>query len=312
MYIDLNVLLLMELSMRIKKNNVIFAMSKNNPPIAQVTSGSHVVFETCDCFFDQITDETITFNELDWNHINPATGPIYIEEALPGDVLKVEIKKINLTRDFAIMVTGKQLGVIGDQLTDNHIYKVPIFDNQAILHNKIKIELNPMIGVIGVAPKGDDISCGIPCDHGGNMDCKEIKQGATLYLPVNVPGALFALGDLHAAMGDGEVCVSGLEISGEVEVVISVLKNSALPTPLIVNQEMISTVASKPTLDDAAVFATKQMVNLIKQYSSLTEAEIITILSAKGDLKICQVVDPQKTCRFEISQSLAKQLSITI
>lgn len=298
--------------MRIKKNNVIFAMSKNNQPVAHVSSGSQVIFETCDCFFDQILDETMTFNELDWNHINPATGPIYVEDALPGDILKIEIKKISLTRDFAIMVTGHQLGVIGDQLSDNHIYKVPILDNQAILHDHIHIDLNPMIGVIGVAPKGDDISCGIPCQHGGNMDCKEIAQGATLYLPVNVPGALFALGDLHAAMGDGEVCVSGLEISGEVEVVISVLKNSALPTPLIVNPHMISTVASSPTLDEAAVDATKQMVKLIKQYSNLSEADIITILGAKGDLRICQVVDPQKTCRFEITQSLAKQLSVIL
>ncbi|RKS84808.1 amidase [Orbus hercynius] len=298
--------------MKIDKRHVIFAMSKNNAAVARVPSGSHVTFETCDCFFDQITDESVTFSELDWNTINPATGPVYVEGAQPGDILKVEIKKMTLNRDYAIMATGKNLGVLGDELTDNAIYKVPVKDNQAFLPKGIKIDLNPMIGVIGVAPKGDDISCGVPCEHGGNMDCKEIKAGVSLYLPVNVPGALFALGDLHAAMGDGEVSVSGLEISGEVEVVLSVLKGHELPTPLIVSDTMISTIASAVTLDDAATLATKKMVTLLKQANQLTAAEIITLLSVSGDLKICQVVDPQKTCRFELPQSVLRQINLSL
>lgn len=296
--------------MKIEKKHVIFSMSKNNQPVARVASGSRVTFQTCDCFYDQITDENVTFDELDWNRINPATGPLYIEEANPGDILKVEIKKITLNRDYAIMATGKALGVLGDELTENVIFKVPVKDNHAILPKGIEIELNPMIGVIGVAPKDADISCGVPCEHGGNMDCKEIKEGVTLYLPVNVPGALFALGDLHAAMGDGEVCVSGLEISGEVDVEVTVLKGCSLPTPLIVSNESVSTIASAETLDEASTRATKKMVTLLKQADKLTAAEIIALLSAKGDLRICQVVDPQKTCRFELPQSLLRQLNL--
>lgn len=298
--------------MRIEQSKAIFTMSKNHQPVARVASGSQVTFVTSDCFCDQITDEAMTFSELDWNRINPATGPVYVQDAEPGDVLKIEIKKITFNRDYAIMATGKQLGVLGDELTDNFIYKVPVINKQAHLPKGIVIDLNPMIGVIGVAPAGEDISCGIPCEHGGNMDCKEVKEGATLYLPVNVPGALLALGDLHAAMGDGEVSVSGLEISGEVEVVISVLKNSDLPTPMIVNHHQVSTIASAPTLDEAATLATKKMVSLIKQHSSLTSAEIITLLSVSGDLRICQVVDPQKTCRFELAQTVLQQLKLSL
>ena len=91
---------------------------------------------------------------------------------------------------------------------------VPIHNKHVLFSNELQIPINPMIGVIGL--QKESISCGTPHDHGGNMDCKEIKEGTTLLLPVNVPGALLALGgDLHAAMGDGEIGVSGVEVAGE-------------------------------------------------------------------------------------------------
>lgn len=297
---------------KINKQQVIYAMARENPPAITVESGSEVIFETCDCFSDQITAQDAVFHELDWQRVNPATGPVFVNGAKPGDVLRVDIQRIRFTRDHAVMVTAPELGVIGDELSAPEVSIVPVSNGKATLAGNIDVALRPMIGVIGVAPAGEAISCGTPGSHGGNMDCKEIVEGSTLWLPVNVEGALFALGDLHAAMGDGEVSVCGLEIPGEVTVTLSVIKNRSLPTPMLENADTLYTLASSLTLDDAATLATRNMAHFIADNSALSLAEAINIMSITGDLEICQVVDPLKTCRFALPKTVAAQFSLSI
>ena len=297
---------------KILRTQVIYAMSRHNLPVAHVPSGSDVCFETCDCFSDQIASEQAAFNELDWKHINPATGPIFVENAQPGDVLRVEIKSIILHSQQAVMVTAPGLGVIGDELVQPQIRTVPIEDGYAHLPGGVRWPLKPMIGVIGVAPSGDEISCGTPDAHGGNMDCKIITEGCTLWLPVNVEGALFALGDLHAAMGDGEVSVCGLEVPGEVVVNLSVSKGHPLPTPMMSTADALYTLASAATLDEAAQIATRNMAHFVAEHTHISLADAINLLSITGDLQICQVVDPLKTCRFALPRAVANQLKLTL
>lgn len=295
----------------IKNSDLVYAMSRDNPPVARVADGSRVQFETCDCFGDQVQTADEVFGELDWSRINPATGPVYVENALPGDVLVVDIERIELGNQ-AVMMTAPGLGVSGVALAEPQVYIVPIIDGEAHLPAGVRWPLNPMIGVIGTAPAGEAISCGVPDAHGGNMDCKIIREGTTLYLPVNVPGALFGLGDLHAAMGDGEVSVCGLEIAGKVTVTLSVLKGRALPTPMARTADAIYTIASAKLLDDAANLAAQNMVRFIQDNTTLGTSDVVSLLSICGDLQICQVVDPQKTCRYALPQALAAQLGIQL
>ncbi|GMA58275.1 hypothetical protein GCM10025858_27780 [Alicyclobacillus sacchari] len=189
---------------------------------------------------------------------------------------------------------------------------IPIENGEAVFAKNLRLPLRPMIGVIGTAPKGSAIPCGTPGDHGGNMDCTRIAQGARLLLPVNVPGALFALGDLHAAMGDGEVGVSGIEIAGKVTVALHVWKEAHWPHPMVVDDEHIMTIASDETLDAAANRAVKHMASLLAQESSITPADAIMLLSAAANLRVCQIVDPLKTARVELPRKLARQLGIEL
>lgn len=283
----------------IKKEACIYAMDKHNPPVCSVKDGEVVTFETYDCFANQITSESDSFASLDWDRINPATGPVFIEGAEPGDTLKVEIQKIDI-KGNATMVTGTDMGVIGDLLTENTVKVLPIIDNWLIFSDTLKLPLNKMIGVIGVAPKEERISCGTPDSHGGNMDCKEITEGTELFLPVNVKGALFSLGDCHAAMADGEVSVCGAEVPCEVTVRLSVIKNKNWALPFFIRDSKISTLSSKLTVDEACTSATKMMVSFVESYTDLTKAEAIHLLSLAGNLRICQVVDPNKTVRMEL------------
>ncbi len=296
------------MTVEIAKSNIVYALSAANEPVARVQDGETVVFYTCDCFEDQISSADQDFGQLDWQRINPATGPLYVEGAEPGDLLAVHIERIDLA-NRGVMTTGPNLGVLGDELTENVIRMVPVENGKAVFSPDLTLPLRPMIGVIGTAPAAETggVSCGTPGDHGGNMDCTRITAGACLMLPVNVPGALLAMGDLHATMGDGEVAVCGVEIAGKVTVRVEVLKDKPWPAPMIVNDEAVITIASELSLDDAATRATKNMVRWLETECGMDTAEATFLLSAAGDLRVCQVVDPLKTCRFELPRWIAEQ-----
>ncbi len=296
---------------RVTKNHLIYSMGPENPSVLTAKEGESIVFETCDCFEDQIQSASTPYTGLDWSRINPATGPVYVDGAQPGDVLAVRIERIVLNKQ-AVMMTAPGLGVCGDQITEPSIRLIPIENGFGILPQGVRVPLNPMIGVIGTAPSGEPVSCGVPDAHGGNMDCKIITEGTTLYLPVNVPGALLALGDLHAAMGDGEVSVCGMEIAGEVTVTVSVIRDRALPTPMAQTADTIYTIASSVLLDDAANLATRNMVRFVVSETGLSTDDAVNLLSVAGNLQICQVVDPQKTCRYALPKSIAQQLGIAL
>ncbi|MFV8517040.1 acetamidase/formamidase family protein [Bacillus sp. SBS7] len=292
---------------RIHKEHFIYTMSPNNQPCMEVEVGSCVVFETYDCFENQIDSEDVAFQELDWNRINPATGPIYIKGAEPGDILVVTIEKIKITEQ-GVLTTGANLGVMGKDLDENTVKIVPIHNEHVLFSNELQIPIHPMIGVIGTAPKEESISCGTPHDHGGNMDCKEIKEGTTLLLPVNVSGALLALGDLHAAMGDGEIGVSGVEVAGEVTVTVQIIKGKKWPLPMAIQKEKVMTIASEKLLDDAANRAVRNMVTFLHEELEMSKANATLLLSAAGDLRVCQVVDPLKTARMELRMDYVEKL----
>lgn len=292
----------------VKKESCIYAMDKNNQPVLTVKDGEEITFETYDCFTNQISDETSSYQGVDWDRINPATGPVFVENAEPGDTLKVSIKKIAI-KGNATLFTGPNLGVMGDELEENVIRVLNIKDDKVQLTDEIEIPINKMIGVIGTAPKDAAVSCGTPDTHGGNMDCTEITEGAELYLPVNVAGALLALGDCHAAMGDGEVSGCGAEIPSEVTVSVSVIKNKNWPLPFLIRNEKISTLSSKLTVDEANLAATKNMVQLVEKYADLSTGEAIHLLTLAGNLRICQIVDPNKTVRMELPLSYLKKWS---
>lgn len=297
------------MSVFLSRENYIYEMSSKRNPALRVSSGAQIVIETYDCFLNQITSTETTYQSVDWTRINPATGPIFVEEAEPGDVLVVNIQKIELA-DRGVMVTGPDLGVMGKNIDHFSIKIVPIQNNKAIFNETVQLPLNPMIGVIGVAPKEGEISCGTPGEHGGNMDTTLITEGATVYFPVFQKGALFSLGDVHAAMGDGEVGVSGIEIPAKVTVTLSVLKNVKINTPLVENQDGIAFIVSKKTLDEAADSAVEEMVNYLLKRTDMGIEEISMLLSAAGQVQVSQIVDPLKTARCFLPKNILNSYNI--
>jgi amidase len=163
-----------------------------------------------------------------------------------------------------------------------------------------------MIGVIGVAPKNGAVANGTPDAHGGNMDCTLIGAGCTVYLPVNTPGALLGMGDLHSVMGDGEIVVCGLEVAGAVVFSTRVLKETMLPTPFAETEDLVTTIHSALTIDEATYGAIHHMAKFLTEMVGMGVNEAAMLMSVAGELKFCQVVDPNKTVRFEFPKRVLR------
>lgn len=291
--------------MELYANCTVFNFSKDNVPAIKVPSVATLDIETLDCFSNQLRNPEDKVEQLDWDQVNPGTGPVYVEGAEPGDTLKVTINRIQLNEKGTVACLENE-GLLGHMLEGNHLRIVPVKDGYAH-YLDLKIPLRKMIGVIGVAPEGEGISNGTPGRHGGNMDTTMITEGATLYFPVFVPGALFAMGDCHGVMGDGEIGVTGLEIPAKVNVSLEVIKGKAPEYPLLENEESFAIIVSKPTVDEAIVRATELMCLFLEErLLQYTRPEIVMLMSLVGNVEISQVVDPEKTVRFVFPKKYMK------
>ncbi len=276
----------------------VYAFAPEMTPAGFADSGAIVLFKTADAFNGQITSPDDTLAELNFDAVNPATGPLHVKNAQPGDILAVDILHMS-TGTTGIILTVPGSGVLR-AMTDAVTRIVKIGAHWIQFSDQVRIAKQPMMGVIGVATKEQRIPTGTPGRHGGNMDTRDIAAGATLYLPVFQEGGLLAMGDAHAAMGDGEVSGTGVECTSETLVRVRVLKNQSLDWPWLDNQKERMVIVSAESLDDATGEATEQMVRHLAQALDKGLDEAYMLMSSAGSLRISQVVDPLVTVRATI------------
>ena len=292
-------------------SKTLFSFDKDLKPVLKVPSGETVRIRTKDCFGNQLQGPEDQLSEIDWEAINPATGPIYVEGAVAGGTLKVHIDNIELDAQTS-SCTGKDEGVCGDRFSDWATHFCKVEDGKVVWDERLSIPVAPMIGVIGVAPEGEPVNCGTPGKHGGNMDNTAIAAGATLYFPVAVDGALFGCGDMHAVMGDGEVSVSGAEVAGYATVTLTAMPELSVPNPLIENDTYFGIIVSAESLDKAAELAVQQMVDLLASRTNESEADLVMLLSLVADVRVCQMVDPEKTVRFMVPKYVLDAIGFSL
>ncbi len=285
-----------------------YTFSPDNEPAARFKRGEVFKLKAIDGFNNQVVSQEQLVTEIDFSRLNPGTGPVYIEGAEPGDVLAVDILDICLA-EHGVTLTVPGLGPLHDR-SEIRTRIIPVKDGMVVF-NDIEFPVEPMIGVIGVAPAEGSIPCGEIGFHGGNLDNKLIKKGARVYFPVNVPGALFHVGDLHAAMGDGEICGIGVEIAGEVTVKTDVIKDFCLERPLLETPDKWYTIANAVQYDDALKLATEDMQRLIVTAYGWDATDAYLYMSIQGDVGICQGCKPSEwdmTVRFGIPKIKDKPL----
>ena len=282
--------------MKITRDKIYHQFVPEIVPQFHISPGDRLTVETLDAAGGRFTEGFV------YTRPNPATGPIYVNGALPGDTLEIEIHDIKPIGKGYINIP------FGGAYRELKIESLP-GGNLHLIDNDIIFPADPMIGVVGVAAPASspDAHYSIETgDYGGNMDNNAVKAGAKVYLPVFVEGALFGLGDIHAIMGDGEVFGQGIEICAEVDITVTVKKDMKIERPLVISDEIISTAASAATMEQASELAVSDMRHILEKYYGLQSSEAALAVAFYGNLRVCQIVNPQKTMRMEIQKDKLK------
>lgn len=286
----------------VSKEKIVYVFKPDMKPVKRISPPEIINFKAHDALKGQIDSEEKLLEEIDFSQVNPATGPVYIKGAEKGDILKVKILDMTLPEE-GVTVIAPEEGVLGD-LVEEARTRISRIKDDYVYFNDFKIPIRPNVGVIGVASAEETYPTGTPWKHGGNMDTTDITPGSTVYLPVQQEGGLLALGDCHAVMGDGEVCVSGCEIASEVLTKVDVIKEASLEWPMVETKEQIMIITSGESPKAAIREATKQAVETLARGNNLDWNDAYILASLVVDLKISQMVDPTKTVRATIPKRI--------
>jgi acetamidase/formamidase len=265
-------------------------------PAIRVPDGAVVEVYTEEASDDQLTPASTIedVRNLDFEPIHPLTGPVYVEGAEPGDVLAVTLHKIELgAYGWTAIVPG--FGFLADEFPDPYLKTFTFVEGQTVAQfsDGITIPLKPFAGVMGVAPDTDEMLSTIPPRaNGGNMDDPNLVEGTTVYFPVFVEGALFSIGDTHAAQGAGEVCGTAIEAPMRIVYEVNVIKGGPkLLEPQYETADTYAVTAFAETLDEAARKATRYMIDHLVQTYGMGRTDAYVLCSLAGDLRIAEVVD---------------------
>ena len=292
-----------------------FAFSRTIPAVIRVPSGAIIEVHTKEASNGLVRPGMTSeeYRQIVWpdEFGHPLTGPVFVEGAEPGDILAVTLHHIKL-RDWGWTDSDPHWAYLGDELDGVYLktYKFSENGNYAQFSDDIAIPLQPFPGVMGVAPDTDEMLSTIPPRaNGGNMDDPNIIQGTTVYFPVFVKGALFSIGDTHAAQGHGEVSGTAIEAPMHITFEVNVLKDSRrISEPQYESDDFYAVTAFALTLDEAAKKATRFMIDYLMEEQGLQQHEANMLCSAAADLKIAEVVDENVLVSMHISKSLFKSV----
>lgn len=283
-----------------------FGWDNSFPPALTVAPGDRIHLQCLDSSGGQLTASSTTEDlpNLSFDKINPVTGPIFVEGAEPGDILQLEIEAFQPS-GFGWTGNIPGFGLLADQFPDPFL-KVWKYDPKemapAVFSDLARIPLKPFAGTIGLAPAEAGWHTVVPPRRmGGNMDIRDLTSGTTLYLPVEVAGALLSIGDTHAAQGDGEVCGTAIESPMELDVQVKLIKQTALDFPRFQTPGPVTrhldakgydvTTGIGPDLWTGARAAVSSMIDLLSKTHGLSAVEAYLLCSVCGDLRISEIVD---------------------
>jgi acetamidase/formamidase len=285
-------------------DQVHFTWDAGTAPVITVDSGDTVVVHTRDVSDDQIGPDSTAdvIAELNWDRVYPLAGPIAVNGAQPGDTLAVEILDLH-TQGWGWTAVLPGFGLLPDDFPDPYLR---IFDLTAgdvtWLGDNVAIPIDPFMGTMGVCPAGASaVPVMPPGPFGGNLDTRQLTRGTTLYLPVQVEGALFSCGDAHAAQGDGEVCVTGIESPMYGALRFTLLKDRPIPAPQyqtagplaprVADSAWYGTTGVGPDLYVGAQEAVRAMIDYLSSHHGLSPEDAYVLASLAVDLRISEVVD---------------------
>lgn len=280
-----------------------YSFCRAHAPAATVAAGDEVLLHCHDCTDNLVVlqPDGSAFAKHDPARDNPVTGPVAVQGAEPGMTLVAHVLQVKCHEQGLMWTTDRKTGVLAvrvPQVTEQQVSFMPGYGFPPA----------PIIGVLGVAPALGNIPATHPGRHGGNLDCTDIRQGARVYLPVTVPGALLSCGDLHALQSDGEIGGTGVEVRGDVLLQVQLLPRIISPWPIVEQAQHFSVLTAAPTLDEAAELAVAAACDLLAGQLGVADTEARMLLGMVCDLRVNQIVNPLKGARVCIPKELLPQL----
>ena len=276
---------------RIGRDEIIWAFGPDLEPVLEVEPGATVTFETNDCFTGQITTEDDLVTEIDFDRVNSATGPVAVKGAEPGDSLVAEILDVRpIEVGFACLIPA--FGQLIDQVQAPLTRLFRVEDGWIQMNEHVRFPARPMVGVVGVATDGETLGNGLAGRHGGNLDDHLHGKGARMYFPVRQPGGMFAVGDMHASMGDGEICFTGVEIAGEVDVRFDLLKGKQATWPVTELADRWLPHATADNYEDALKLVSEEAARFLVDEWDFTIEDAFIFLSVACDAGVAQACKP--------------------
>jgi acetamidase/formamidase len=285
----------------IKKNTFHYKWSKSHEPVLNVKPGDRVHFEVNEVSSWQVTEKSKVDDlvKMDESKLYPLAGPVYIEGAEPGDALVVNVESVK-PADWGWTAIMPGLGLLEEFVTPElFIWNLRGPRKYASFVKRLQIPLNPFCGVLGVAPPEEGyFDVMPPGKHGGNMDIRHLTKGARVLIPVWTKGALFSTSDVHAAQGDGEVCVSAIECPGDVTLTFDLRKGANLETPLYYSKPLFGprtgyfgTTGISPDLMTATKQALRNMISFLEKNLGISREHSYMLCSVAGELRTHEIVD---------------------
>jgi acetamidase/formamidase len=278
----------------------------SNTPVAHIAAGESIEFHPLDASGGQLTAASSAADvaSLDFSKVNPVTGPVFIDGAQPGDAIKVTLLEFGPSGwGWTANIPG--FGLLADQFPEPalHIWSYDAGTlAPAMFGPGGRVPLKPFCGTIGLAPAAPGLHSVVPPRRvGGNMDIRDLAAGSELFLPVEVAGALFSVGDTHAAQGDGEVCGTAIESPCSLAARFEVIKNAGLRSPRFTTPGPVTrhldakgyevTTGIAPDLMHAARDAVSAMIDLLASRHHMSPVDAYMLCSVCGDLRISEIVD---------------------
>lgn len=275
-------------------------------PVLSIKPGESIAVETIDASGGQLHAEATLddLKALDFDNVNPVTGPIFVDGAEPGDAVAVTFLDFHPS-DWGWTANIPGFGLLADDFADPalHVWKYETgLETPAAYGDFAKVPLKPFVGTIGLALAEKGLHSVVPPRRvGGNLDIRDNCRGTVLYLPVEVSGALLSLGDTHAAQGDGEICGTAIESPMDVEIRVDLIKQANLPSPRLETSGPVTshidragyrvTTGVGPDLMVASREAVSRMIDWLCASSSMSACEAYMLCSVAGDLRISEIVD---------------------
>src|SRR5436305_4203802 len=276
---------------RIGRDEIIWAFGPELEPVLEVDPAQTCTFETNACFTGQIRSEDALVTDIDLERINGATGPVGVRGAEPGDSLIAEILDVRpIEWGVATLIPGFGQLIDAVQAPLTRLFEVA--DGEIRMNVRVRFPARPMVGVVGVATDGDHLSNGLAGRHGGNLDDHLHGRGARIYFPVRRPGGMFAVGDMHASMGDGEVCFTGVEIAGEVDVRFDLLKGKQATWPVTELADRWVPHATALHYDEALKLCTEEAAKLLVDEWEFSIEDAFIFLPVACDAGVAQACIP--------------------